>query len=76
MHKNKVQKSGKFVAPAQMQFSHHIHHAIHHVLTIKKPPSTTHFFQNTPQKPSKTTKTPETSRAKFFSENCTYREAV
>ncbi len=59
-----------------MQFSHHIHHAIHHVLTIKKPRSTTHLFQNTPQKPSKTTRAPEISGAKFFLKNDTYREAV
>jgi hypothetical protein len=48
--KNKVEKCGMFLTAAQRQFSHHGLPAFHHVLTIKKPCSTTRFFQNPPQK--------------------------
>jgi hypothetical protein len=65
--KNKVQKSGVFLAPAQTPFSHHVYHAFHHVFTIKKPRSTTHFFQNPPSKTlQKGKKAPDLSGAIFF----------
>jgi hypothetical protein len=56
-----------FLAAQIRAVFHHNYHAFHHVLTIKKPRSTTAIFQNTPQKPQqKTTKAPNLSGAKFF----------
>jgi hypothetical protein len=44
----------------------HVPPPIHHVLTIKKPSPATHFFQNTPQKHSKTLKSQTPTTAIFF----------
>jgi hypothetical protein len=46
--------------------THHVSPPIHHVLTIKKPSPATHFFQNTPQKRSKTIKSQTQTTANFF----------
>jgi hypothetical protein len=64
--KNKVEKSGMFLAATQRQFSHHVLPAFHHVLTIKKPRSTTCFFQNPPQKDQQKRKNPTPSAAQDF----------
>jgi hypothetical protein len=43
-------------------FLHHVYHAFHHVLTIKKPRPATTFFQNTPQKPQQKQQNPGSPR--------------
>jgi hypothetical protein len=59
-----------FLTAAQRQFSHHVLPRIHHVLTIKKPRSTTRFFQNPPQKHQQKRENPTPSPAQdFFSRN-------
>jgi hypothetical protein len=67
MHKNKISKNGKFSVPAQRRFFVHIHHAFHHVLTIKKPRSNTTFSKTPFKNPSKRgKKAPDLSGAFFF----------
>jgi hypothetical protein len=39
-----------FFAAKITRLLHHVYHADHHVLTIKKPPPETRISQNTPQK--------------------------
>jgi len=39
-----------FFAAKITRLIHHVYHANHHVLTIKKPPPNTCISQNTPQK--------------------------
>jgi hypothetical protein len=67
--KNKVGKSGIFLAATQRRFSRHVLPAIHHVLTIKKPRSTTCFFQNPPQKHQQKRESHAVPSAEFFSKN-------
>jgi hypothetical protein len=64
--KNKVGKSEMFLAATQRRFSHHVLPAIHHVLTIKKPHSTTCFFQNPPQKHQQNAEIPRRRRLRIF----------
>jgi hypothetical protein len=66
MAKNKVAESGVFLVPEKRSFPTTIYHAFHHVLTIKKPRSTTRFFQNTPQKHQQKAKNPTPSPAQDF----------
>jgi hypothetical protein len=65
-HKNKVEEGGVFLATAQGQFSHHVYHAFHHVLTIKKPRSTTAFCKTPLKKHSKNANAPDLSGANFL----------
>jgi len=55
-----------FLTAAQRQFSHHVLPRIHHVLTIKKPRSTTHFFQNPLKNTSKNAKIPHRLQRRIF----------
>ena len=66
MRKNKVQKSGVFLAPRKGGFPTTFHHAFHHILTIKKPLSNTHFFQNPFKKASKNDKIPRRPHRRSF----------
>jgi hypothetical protein len=67
--KIKLKKSGMLLTATQRQFSHHVLPAFHHVLTIKKPRSTTCFFQNTPQKHQQKYRNPTPAPAQDFSKN-------
>jgi hypothetical protein len=64
--KNKLEKSGMFLAPQKGSFPTTFYHAFHHSLTIKKPRSTSHFFQNTLKNTSKTAKSHTITSAEFF----------
>ncbi|HEY1995342.1 MAG TPA: hypothetical protein VGG81_13125 [Edaphobacter sp.] len=64
--KNKVEKSGMFLVLAGRQFPTTFNHAFHHVLTIKKPRSTTCFFQNPPQKHQQNAEIPRRRRLRIF----------
>ena len=48
--KNKLEKTGKFLASRISAFSNHVSPAIHHDLTIKKPRSAPHFSLKPQQK--------------------------
>jgi hypothetical protein len=67
--KNKVEKCGMFLIAAQRRFSHHVLPAFHHVLTIKKPRSTTRFFQTPLKKHQQKRENPTPSPAQDFSKN-------
>jgi hypothetical protein len=55
-----------FLAPRKGSFPTTFYHAFHHVLTIKKPRSTTRFFQTPLKNTSKTAKSPAPSPAQDF----------
>src|SRR4029077_12140932 len=63
---NKVEKSGMFLASKKVTSKHHVSPRIHHVLTIKKPRSTTRFFQTPSKTPAKTRKSHAVTSAGFF----------
>jgi hypothetical protein len=63
-----VENVAYFSAAKNTLSKHHLHHAFHHDHTSKKPRSNTHFFQNTPEKPSKTTEIQPPTTPIFFSE--------
>jgi hypothetical protein len=70
--KNKLENVAHFLALENSPPKHHIHHTSHHDFTTQEPRSSTHFFQNTPQNPRKSTKllpvtTPKKSRQKISS---------
>jgi hypothetical protein len=64
--KNKVRKCGAFFGARKQPSKTPRSHAFHHKLTSKKPRSTTHFFQNTPQKTPKIDEIPPTNHLNFF----------
>jgi hypothetical protein len=64
--KNKVEKSGMFLAATLREFFHHVLPAFHHVLTIKKPRSTTSFSETPSKSPAKTQKSHAVASAGFF----------
>jgi hypothetical protein len=66
--KNKVQKSGMFLAVKIRAFSHHVYHAFHHDFTSKLPQKNTHFFKNPLKNARKTAKTAP-GTANIFSAN-------
>jgi hypothetical protein len=69
MHKNKVEKCGVFLAPAQRQFSHHVLPRIpprsHHQKTTFNHP----LFPKHPSKTQQKCKNPAPSPAQDFSKN-------
>jgi hypothetical protein len=54
---------------------HHVYHAFHHILTIKKPRSTTRISQNPLKKACKSGAKPLDHHFQNFSQNYIYREA-
>jgi hypothetical protein len=65
-----------FSATKSTTSAHHLHHAFHHGHTIKTPQPNTHFFQNTPQKPSKTAKDPPVTTPEIFLEITIFLEEL
>jgi hypothetical protein len=63
--KNKVQKSGMFLAVKIRAFSHHVYHAFHHDFTSKLPSKNTHFFK-TPFKNARKTAKNNVPNHKYF----------
>jgi hypothetical protein len=66
--KNKVQKSGMFLAVEIRTFSHHDYHVFHRDFTSKLPQKNTHFFKTTLKNARKTAKTVPPDH-KYFSAN-------
>jgi hypothetical protein len=64
--KNKVQKSGMFLAVKIRTFSHHVYHAFHHDFTSKLPQKNTHFFKTPLKNTRKTAKTAPRDHKFFF----------
>jgi hypothetical protein len=63
-----VKESGMFFVSKKQPSTHHVYHAFHHDLTIKKPRSAPHFLQNTLKNTSKSNKTRARARVSFFSQ--------
>ncbi len=57
-------KKWKILDVRRVSFSRHVFDTNHHILTIKKPRSTPHFFKNPSKNPSKTNKSPGVIRGK------------
>jgi hypothetical protein len=66
MAKNKVKKSGMFLATTQRQFSHHVSPRIPPRSNHQKPCSNTLFFPNPPQKHQQKRKDPTPLPAQDF----------
>jgi hypothetical protein len=64
--KIKLKKLAYLSAMKNTLSKHHVHHTFHHDHTSKTPRRNTHFFQNTPQKHSKTAKNHSTHHVKIF----------
>jgi hypothetical protein len=64
--KNKVQKSGMFLALEIRAFSHHVYHAFHHDFTSELPSKNTHFFKTPLKNACKNSKTAPPGPQIFF----------
>jgi hypothetical protein len=61
-----VKESGMFFVSKKRPSIHHVLPRIHHDLTIKKPRSAPHFFQNTPQKHQQKQQNPDSRQGLIF----------
>jgi hypothetical protein len=61
-----VKKSGMFFVSKNDHQLTTFYHAFHHDLTIEKPRSTRHFFQNTPQKHQQRQQNPGSRQGLIF----------
>jgi hypothetical protein len=66
--KNKVKKSGMFLATTQRQFSHHVSPRIPPRSNHQKTTLNAHFFPNPPQKHQQNAKIPRRYQRRIFSE--------
>jgi len=64
-----VKESGMFFVSKKQPSTHHVYHAFHHDLTIKKPRSAPHFSKTPLKNTSKNNKIPAHARVLFFTEN-------